>query len=87
MKKTPVFGRADGEDPARSGSGAGGQCGQEAWRECRDDLRLAQALRQLEALDVKRLRQLEQENNRLKRLVAERDLGIQILKEVAAKKW
>jgi putative transposase len=42
---------------------------------------------QLEALDVKRLRQLEQENARLKRLVAERDLDIQILKEVAAKKW
>jgi putative transposase len=36
---------------------------------------------------VKRLRQLEQENSRLKKLVAERDLDIEILKEVAAKKW
>jgi transposase-like protein len=41
----------------------------------------------LESVDVKRLRQLEQENNRLKKLVAERDLDIEILKEVAAKKW
>jgi putative transposase len=41
----------------------------------------------LESVDVKRLRQLEQENGRLKKLVAERDLDIEILKEVAAKKW
>jgi putative transposase len=40
---------------------------------------------QLEAADVKRLRQLELENGRLKKLVAERDLDIEILKEVAAK--
>jgi putative transposase len=42
---------------------------------------------QLQAVDVKRLRQLEVENGRLKKLVAERDLDIEILKEVAAKKW
>ena len=42
---------------------------------------------QLEAVDVKRLRQLEHENERLKKLLAERDLDIEILKEVAAKKW
>jgi putative transposase len=42
---------------------------------------------QLEPVDVKRLRQLEQENNRLKRLVADRDLEIEVMKEVAAKKW
>jgi putative transposase len=41
----------------------------------------------LESVDVKRLRQLEQENSRLKKLVAERDLDIEILREVAAKKW
>jgi putative transposase len=38
----------------------------------------------LEAVDVKRLRQLEQENAKL---VAERDLEIDVMKEVAAKKW
>ena len=42
---------------------------------------------QLEAVDVKRLRQLEHENARLKKLLAERVMDIEILKEVAAKKW
>ena len=42
---------------------------------------------QLEAVDVKRLRQLEQENAKLKKLVAERDLEIEVMKEVATKKW
>ncbi len=41
----------------------------------------------LEAVDVKRLRQLEKENAKLKKLVAERDLEIDVMKEVAAKKW
>jgi len=41
----------------------------------------------LEAADVKRLRQLEDENLKLKKLVAERDLEIDVLREVAAKKW
>jgi putative transposase len=42
---------------------------------------------QLEAADVRRLRQLEHENGRLKKLVAERDLEIELMREVAAKKW
>ena len=42
---------------------------------------------QLEAVDVKRLRQLEAQNARLKKLLAERVMDIEILKEVAAKKW
>jgi len=37
--------------------------------------------------DVRRLKQLEAENARLKKLVAERDLEIEVMKEVAAKKW
>lgn len=41
----------------------------------------------LEPADVKRLRQLEQENSRLKRLVADRDLELQVLKEISRKKW
>lgn len=40
---------------------------------------------ELEAADVKRLRQLEAENAKLKKLVAERDLEIDLMKEVAAK--
>ncbi len=42
---------------------------------------------QLEAVDVRRLRQLEQENAKLNKLIAERDLEIEVMKEVAAKKW
>ena len=37
--------------------------------------------------EAKRLRQLEQENARLKKIVAERDLEIEVMKEIAAKKW
>ena len=42
---------------------------------------------QLESADVKRLRQLEQENAKLKKLVAERDLEIEVMKEISRKKW
>ena len=42
---------------------------------------------ELEAVDVKRLRQLEAENSRLKKVLAERVMDIEILKEVNAKKW
>jgi putative transposase len=48
---------------------------------------VAQAVRKLKAADVKRLRQFEHENLKLKRLVAERDLEIDVVREVAAKKW
>jgi len=37
--------------------------------------------------DARRLKELEQENLRLKKLVAERDLEIEVMKEIAAKKW
>ena len=47
----------------------------------------ASASGKLEPADVKRLRQLEQENAKLKKLVAERDLEIDVMKEIAAKKW
>ena len=39
----------------------------------------------LQSNDVRRLKQLEAENARLKKLVAERDLEIEVMKEVAAK--
>ena len=41
----------------------------------------------LEPADVKRLRQLEQENGRLKKMVADRDLEIDVLKDITRKKW
>ena len=40
-----------------------------------------------EANDVRRLRQIEAENARLKKLVVERDLEIEVMKEINAKKW
>ena len=36
---------------------------------------------------MRRLKQLEAENARLKKLVVERDLEIEVMKEIAAKKW
>jgi hypothetical protein len=41
----------------------------------------------LEPADVKRLRQLEHENSRLKKMVADRELEIDVLKEITRKKW
>jgi putative transposase len=41
----------------------------------------------MDVKDSRRLRELEQENLRLKKLVAERDLEIEVMKEIAAKKW
>ena len=41
----------------------------------------------MEDQDVKRLKALETENGRLKKILAERDLEIEVMKEIAAKKW
>jgi putative transposase len=41
----------------------------------------------MEVSEARRLKELEDENQRLKRLVADQALDIQILKEVNSKKW
>jgi putative transposase len=41
----------------------------------------------IEVSEARRLRELEKENARLKRLLAERDIEIDAMKEVIAKKW
>lgn len=41
----------------------------------------------MEISEARRLKELEEENSRLKRLVAHQALDIQILKEVNSKKW
>jgi putative transposase len=41
----------------------------------------------MEPSQVVELKRLAQENVRLKRLVADRDLEIEVMKEIAAKKW
>ncbi len=42
---------------------------------------------ELEVNDVRHLKQLERESARLKKLLAERDLEIEVMKEVNRKKW
>jgi putative transposase len=41
----------------------------------------------LETSELQRLRELEAENSRLKRIVAQQALDIDVLKEVVSKKW
>jgi putative transposase len=41
----------------------------------------------LEVADVRRLRELEAENARLKKMVAERELELDVMKDIAKKKW
>ena len=41
----------------------------------------------LEASDVRRLKALETENARLKKIVAERDLELDVMREINRKKW
>ena len=41
----------------------------------------------MQVADTKKLKTLEAENARLKKIVAERDLEIEVMKEIAAKKW
>jgi transposase-like protein len=42
---------------------------------------------ELEPTDVKRLRSLEAENAKLKRMLAEREMAIDTLKEINHRKW
>lgn len=41
----------------------------------------------METNDVKLMKELQVENGRLKKLLAERDLAIEVMKEINAKKW
>lgn len=41
----------------------------------------------LEVSDAKRLRELEEENRRLKQIVADQSLDLRALKDVVSKKW
>lgn len=42
---------------------------------------------QMEVADVRALRLLRQENARLKKVLAERDVEVEVMKELHAKKW
>ena len=41
----------------------------------------------MDVSDVRELKRLEDENARLKKLLAERDLEVEVMKEIQAKKW
>ncbi len=41
----------------------------------------------MDVAEAKRLKSLEAENGRLKKILAERDLEIEVMKEIAARKW
>ena len=41
----------------------------------------------MDVSDAKRLKQMDEENRRLKRIVADQALDIQMLKDVASKNW
>jgi len=41
----------------------------------------------MEASDVRELKRLKDENGRLKKLLAERDLEVEVMREIQAKKW
>jgi hypothetical protein len=52
-----------------------------------DVLRMEAQIWGMDVSEARRLRGLEEENARLKRLVADQAVQIQILKEVNSKKW
>lgn len=41
----------------------------------------------MQVSDVKELKAMREENSRLKKLLAERDLEIEVMREIQAKKW
>jgi putative transposase len=41
----------------------------------------------VDAKEAKRIRELEKENARLKKLLAEKELGLEIMREINSKKW
>jgi len=70
-EKELIYRSADRHDFAGSGQRAGRRSGEEARRQRAEHLHVAQALRAMDANEVKRLRELEQENARLKKLLVE----------------
>lgn len=52
-----------------------------------DALCVEEEVQDMTVSEAKRLRELEHENARLKRLVADQALNIEVLKEVNSKKW
>jgi putative transposase len=60
---------------------------QASWGERAGNLHVEKRFGSFQPHDVRRLKQLELANGRLKKLVAKRDLEIEVVKEIAAKNW
>jgi hypothetical protein len=79
---------ADHRDLEGAGSWDGdGGCMPSARDQHGDLLQLEVEVRRLEVSEAKRLRALEEENTRLKKLLAETMLDNAVLKDLASKKW
>ena len=84
----PVHGRADHRDPAGAGSwGEDGRRVPPARNQQRHLLQMEAKFGGLEVSDARRLKVLEDENAKLKKLLAEAMLDNAMLKDVASKKW
>lgn len=82
-----IHGRADRSDLARDGSGQRGRGGQAPWGEPTYHLCWRKKFGQLDTDEVKRLKGLERENARLRKLLVDRVLEIEVMREINAKKW
>jgi hypothetical protein len=83
-----VHGRSDhwGAEGARGGGEDGGS-GAQAWRLGSDALQLEAKCGGMDVSEAKRLKQLEDENAKLKKLLAEQMLDAAALRELLSKKW
>ena len=82
-----IYGRADCGDPAGGGSRSDAVVAKRHGISEQTIYTWRKRFGTFQADDVRRLKQLETENARLKKLVAERDLEIEVMKEINAKKW
>ena len=79
--------RTDCIDTARSRIEHGDGHGASAWGGEQTIYRWRRQFSGMEVSDVRELRRLRDENARLKKLLAERDLEVEVMKEIQAKKW
>ena len=88
MKQARVYGRADhwGAEGAR-GRGEDRGSGAQARRLRGDALQLEGQVRRHGFSEAKRLKQLEDENAKLKKLLAEQMLDAAALRELLSKRW
>ena len=86
-EKDAIHRRADGDDPPRGDEKAVPEVAKKHGVSAQTICGWRKHFGTLEPADVKRLRQLEHENGRLKKMVADRDLELDILKEITRKKW